>query len=170
MLTKQRIQNAYITLRRQHTLDQIRVTELCQIAKTNRTTFYHYYNDIYDLTNAVEDSLLKEALSGFKYRGLIYDDPQQYFQEFYKALLPIQKDLDLLGQGREANQYVKIERWLVELAMKDTSNSEEEVFMTFVIGGVVHTVFENRTSKKYSEEYYTRQLKRILRYVMKMKQ
>ena len=42
-LTKLRLQEAFLALRRRKPIEQIRVTELCQIADTNRTTFYHYY-------------------------------------------------------------------------------------------------------------------------------
>jgi AcrR family transcriptional regulator len=161
-LTKLRLQEAFLALRRRKPIEQIRVTELCQIADTNRTTFYHYYEDIYSLSNAVEDRILSECLSEFPYRGMIYEDPEFFLSAFNQAIASKKTELGILGHGRELEQYTKIESWLVQLARKDEQNIDEEFLLTFIVGGLIHVMDLNRKKKKYSQEIVSRQILTLL--------
>lgn len=164
--TKERIQNAYLNLRKHKNLNQIRITELCREAETNRTTFYHYYQDIYDLNNAVEDRILGELLEDFPYKGLIYEDSERYVVEFSRCLEPRKKDLEILGHGREAEQSAKLEQWLITLGKKEAENMEEEVLLSFVVGGCVYAISRNRTSRKYPEEAFNSFLTQLVHLTM----
>ena len=64
--SRQRIQSAFIRLLQQRELGEIRVTELCQAAEVNRTTFYANYVDIYDLADAVQQQLEEEVLDLYR--------------------------------------------------------------------------------------------------------
>ena len=61
--SRERIENALITLLQNQELSKISVTEICAHADVNRTTFYANYLDIYDLAEAVQERLLNEVLS-----------------------------------------------------------------------------------------------------------
>ena len=167
--TRETIHKAYLELRRHKTIDQIRITELCKAADTNRTTFYHYFQDIYALNDAVENAILENQLADFPYQGLIYEDPERFIEEFNRALAPRKKELDILGHGREYEQYVKIEHWLILLGRKDSESMDEYVFLSFVIGGAVRTVVANREARRFPEELILRQVNRIVRHILKMK-
>ncbi|MBQ9327206.1 MAG: TetR/AcrR family transcriptional regulator [Solobacterium sp.] len=142
--TKYRIGSAFMELRKRNSLDRIRITELCQLAKTNRTTFYHYFEDIYALNDAVEDAIIQDCLKDFPYRGMIYDDPDRYLSGFFKCMETRKTELEILAQGREPDQGRKMERWLIELGKKENGNIDEEFFLTFIIGGIIHTNLMNR--------------------------
>ncbi len=161
-LTKQRIHQAFINLRKRKSMEQIRVTELCRMADTNRTTFYHYYEDIYNLSNDVEDQFLKECLSDFPYRGLIYEDPERFLMEFNRALLPHKMELEILARGREADQFSKMEDWMIALAKKDNQSVEEEVFLAFMIGGLMHIINVYQKKKKYPEKLIKEQISKLM--------
>lgn len=167
-LTRQRIHQAFINLRKRKSLEQIRVTELCRMADTNRTTFYHYYEDIYCLNNDIENQFLKECLDGFPYRGLAYEDPDRFLMEFNRALSPHKKELDILAHGRESDQFIKIEEWMVNLAKKDNQSIEEEFFLTFMVGGLVHMLNYYRKKKKYSEEMIREQMTKLMHKGLRM--
>ena len=167
-LTKPHLHDAFLDLRRRKSLEQIRVTELCMLANTNRTTFYHYFEDVYDLNDAVENQILTDCLEDFAYRGLIYDDPEKFLNEFSKALNKRETELAILGHGRLLDQYAKIEEWLVELARRDHQSVDEEFFLTFVIGGLVHVMNLNQTKKKYSKDLVNKQMLALIQKGIKM--
>ena len=163
-LTKRKIGNAYLELRRRFPIDRIRITELCRLANSNRTTFYHYFEDVYDLNEAVENRILEECFEGFPYRGLIYTDPDRYLQEFYNALEPHREDLMYLAKDRETQQYAKLNRWLVNLAKRSDESTEEDLILTYVIAGVTQVINENRQRGMYTEDQVRRLLNRLIRH------
>lgn len=162
LMTKRRIGAAYLELRHRYPIERIRITELCRAANSNRTTFYHYFEDVYNLNEEVENAILEECFANFQYQGLIYTDPERYLKEFDKALTPRKNDLHCLGKNREVEQYAKLEKWLVKLARKDDSDKEEELLLTFVIGGIGQVISYNRSANVFTEDEVTRMLNRIV--------
>ena len=151
-MTKRRIGNAFLELRRRYPIERIRITELCRLAKSNRTTFYHYFEDIYHLNEEVENALLEECFENFPYRGGIYTNPERYLQEFDKALGPRKEDLLCLGKNREIQQYSKLEKWLVKLARKNDESLEEEAVLTFAIGGIAQIIAYNGETHRFTDD------------------
>ena len=58
--TKQKIQDAFITLYRERDITKISVRDVCEVASINRSTFYVYYDDIFDLQEAIETELMSQ--------------------------------------------------------------------------------------------------------------
>lgn len=56
--TCQRFRLVLTHLLQEKEIDKISVTELCQTLQTNRSTFYAYYDDIYDLLQDIEQAFL----------------------------------------------------------------------------------------------------------------
>jgi len=56
--TKKVIQEHFTKLLSKKTLDKITVKSICDAAEINRTTFYKYYTDVYDLMQQIEDETL----------------------------------------------------------------------------------------------------------------
>ncbi|MBQ5317990.1 MAG: TetR/AcrR family transcriptional regulator [Oscillospiraceae bacterium] len=63
--TKRSIYNAFIKLRADKSLEKLTVKELCEEAQINKSTFYVYYNDVYDLSDKVEDEIVSEVVKNF---------------------------------------------------------------------------------------------------------
>ena len=59
--SRQRIEDAFMQLIQNRELNEISVTEICQSAGINRTTFYANYVDLYDLAEAVQKHLEEEV-------------------------------------------------------------------------------------------------------------
>ena len=57
-LTKRMLQDTLLHLLREKALDQLSVSELCQRASINRTTFYRHYGCIGDVLAEMEDALI----------------------------------------------------------------------------------------------------------------
>jgi|GEM_PF-4895118 len=57
--TKRKLKHAFIKLyKEKKRLDDITVIELCELSDCTRTTFYAYFNNIYDLLQEIENELL----------------------------------------------------------------------------------------------------------------
>lgn len=65
-ITRQALRDSLLEMLHDRPINQITVTELCKRADTNRSTFYLYYKDAYDLLEQIEDELyaqLEQAVS-----------------------------------------------------------------------------------------------------------
>jgi AcrR family transcriptional regulator len=54
------LKESLIGLLKQKTIDKISVTELCEVADLNRSTFYAYFMDPFDLLHQIERDLLND--------------------------------------------------------------------------------------------------------------
>ncbi|MBS4982305.1 MAG: TetR/AcrR family transcriptional regulator [Lachnospiraceae bacterium] len=55
--SREKIEKVFIELLRNNSLENITVSELCKIAKINRSTFYSNYDDIYALADSIRTGL-----------------------------------------------------------------------------------------------------------------
>ncbi|MDE7131859.1 MAG: TetR/AcrR family transcriptional regulator [Lachnospiraceae bacterium] len=59
-LTKQLLKDSLCELLEQESIHEISVRTLCENADVNRSTFYKYYDSLYDLLKEMEDDFLEE--------------------------------------------------------------------------------------------------------------
>ena len=155
--SQKRIENAFVQLLQNQELDKISVTQICQLAKVNRTTFYANYLDIYDLADAVQKNLEEEVLglTGNKDNSVAGLDFLRFFQHseenklFYKTYFKLGHerhlrvtDYDLQQASKYYdNQYIEyhleffrsglnavIKKWL----QNDCAESPEEMYSIIV--------------------------------------
>lgn len=79
--SQSRLETAFIQALQTRELNQITVTELCQAAKVNRTTFYANYQDVYALADAVQKRLENEVSALYDHRHT-----HEYSQDNYLKL------------------------------------------------------------------------------------
>ena len=61
--TRDKISKVFITLLQTKEITEISVTDICKLAKINRSTFYVNYLDIYDLADKIGQELEQDMLS-----------------------------------------------------------------------------------------------------------
>ena len=72
--TKRSIQNACLQLRSKKALEKITVKELCERAEISKATFYLHYRDLYDLSDTLQQQVIKEVLSHVSdQKDIVYD-------------------------------------------------------------------------------------------------
>lgn len=59
--TKKRLMDAFWTIYKKKTIDKITVAEITRMTSNNRSTFYHYFKDVYAVLEQIENDLLKEV-------------------------------------------------------------------------------------------------------------
>lgn len=61
--SQRRMEEAFMQLLQEKTINRISVSEICKIAQVNRTTFYSNYDDIYALSEHLQQHLQDEVIS-----------------------------------------------------------------------------------------------------------
>ena len=56
--TIDKLKRTMLDLLKEHSYDEIKITELCEAAGVNRNTFYAHYNEPADILKEIEDDLL----------------------------------------------------------------------------------------------------------------
>lgn len=64
--SQKRIENIFINLLQTKDIKDITVSEICKLAKINRSTFYANYIDIYDLAEKLTEQLYTEFINVYK--------------------------------------------------------------------------------------------------------
>lgn len=77
--TKEKIYIAFATLFKTKELSKIKVSEISKIAEINRSTFYEYFKDVYDLLDNFEDFLVDVMKKSIK-ADYTYDGTHMIFK------------------------------------------------------------------------------------------
>lgn len=55
--TKQTLVKFFLLSNKENEIHKITINDICKMANYNRSTFYQYFSDIYDLRNFIENKL-----------------------------------------------------------------------------------------------------------------
>lgn len=83
-----KIQKVFVELIQNKEINEISVSDICKLAKLNRSTFYSNYIDIYDLADKIRDDLFQDVLS--LYKDEFNDKKHSY--DFFKLLNHIKEN------------------------------------------------------------------------------
>ena len=83
--TKRSIYNAFIELRSRKPLEKLTVKELCEKAEINKSTFYVYYSDVYDLSEVIEDEIVTSVIKSIERPRDVIDNPKNFTRSLFIA-------------------------------------------------------------------------------------
>jgi len=92
-LTKKLLQDSLISLMQKESIHKLSITQICEKAQINRSTFYKYYGSQYDLLEEMESDILNR-INSYLEPGIdstAYYDPQR----LTKAIEFISENIDL---------------------------------------------------------------------------
>lgn len=78
-----KIELAFAELLQSHDIKDIFVTDICKLAKINRSTFYANYLDIYDLMNKMKERMLSDFYELYKEEIETGYNSSNYLKLFY---------------------------------------------------------------------------------------
>lgn len=147
-LTKMLFRNSLISLLQQKSIYQISVTELCENAEMNRSTFYKYYGNVRDILTEIEEETLKQGqkcmqeieVSGINYaiqplyRLLCYIKENK---ELYQLLLNNSADDNLLlVMMQDTIDFLKYKSQNILL----NSNNFSDYIIQYILSGCMHVI------------------------------
>ena len=150
--TRKALYNAFEELMKSKPFEQIKVSDICNEALINRSTFYDHYADKYDLLeeyiNSLKDSLTEEITK----ENNIEKNTKEYYIEIIKLLLlHIQKKRDTYIAIMINNRNSITNDILYDILSR--AIIPNEIIIRFYIGGVTNICFEwLMYGNKYTKE------------------
>ena len=96
--TKANLYKGLISMLEEKSFEEIKVTDICQIALVNRSTFYDHFNDKYELLTSLIDDIKKEVKENLKVEKEV-TSVKEYCLELIKELMEyLDKNLDLYSK------------------------------------------------------------------------
>jgi len=167
--TKRSIYNAFIELRARKPLEKITVKELCEKAQINKSTFYVYYHDVYDLSDKIENEVLSEVVKNLDNTEEILTDPAGFAEKLFLGYSSQNSLINTIFTGTRAGQLpLKIEAVLKETLYSHypqyKDNVEFNIRLTYCIYG---GFYASREFSKYGDENVTKIIGEISEKIMK---
>ena len=140
--------NAFIELRAKRPIEKITITELCEKADINKSTFYAYFKDIYDLSDQLEEQVMQRILTSLSSPSLITSDPSLLTRELMTAFQANNSLISILfSDSRSSLLPEKIERSLKELYYSQNPGKkgdiETDITLTYKIYGAYYAFYKN---------------------------
>ncbi|MCF6515430.1 TetR family transcriptional regulator [Lactobacillus sp. S2-2] len=132
------LEDSFIALLQQKPFNKISITEICKLAKVNRSTFYANFIDIYDLIEKIQDNMIHEISDLYEYELSFQNESASFFKLFthikdnknlYKTYFKL--DLDL---------HFSIANYNKELAKKLFNNQYLDYHSAFFRAGITSII------------------------------
>lgn len=151
--TQKSIADAFYRLRAHKPLEKITVRELCREAPVNRSTFYAHYKDVYDLSEQLENELVRSILAGLPHPEAVLTDTALFTQDLFRACAP-HPQLAILFSGDRRGVMIarfsaELKRMIFDLYPQRRGEPEFEVSLSYQIYGAYYAYLENR---QYGED------------------
>lgn len=163
--TRNSIREAFLELRAQNPLEKIKVTRLCEIAQINKTTFYKHYQDIYALSEEIEDETILSIMDSFEFMNSLLTDPEEFMKGLYYTFMSHEELIMILFSGRLDILISKVERRLIVHYPQISSRAELEIMLSFVLWGASHVLMESKYEETVLLNTLTMATKQILSYI-----
>ena len=144
--TRRNIREAFIQLRADTPLEKIRVTELCKLAMINKTTFYKHYENIYALSDEIEDESIQAIMDSFAHMDALFSEPERFVKGMYYAFKSHEALIQTLFFGRLNVLIDKIEAQLETHYLLNES-PQKDITISFLFLGAAQVL----TSSRYDE-------------------
>lgn len=96
--SKKKIYDAFIKIRANKELRKITVKEICCEAGINKSTFYEYYEDIFDLSDKIETELVLSTFNNISNTDIIITNPGEFTKKLFCSLRS-NKELSVVFSG-----------------------------------------------------------------------
>lgn len=120
-ITKKIIKNTLVDMLEDMDINKITVSSLCKRAEINRSTFYNYYDNIYDLLKKIEDEIFNEIKEDVKKHELdgceSFTDTKHILEKIkenkklYLILAKNYNDKEFFKKVKDIGKSICINRW-----------------------------------------------------------
>lgn len=146
--TLRSIQNAFLRLRASKSIERITVKELSELAEISKATFYLHYKDIYDLSEQLQNDVIKKILDTIREPALILSDPTLFSQKIFAAFSDFHDSIELLfSGGQSAALPLRIEHGIKDFVFQTLpdarQNAKFNILLSYQIQGAYYAYLEN---------------------------
>lgn len=147
--TIRNINNAFICIRSKKPLENLTVKELCEKAEINKSTFYVYYRDVYDLSDKIESEIVSSVIKSLGSADDIFDDPKEFAKKLFIAYSSQNSLISTVFSGTRSERLPdRIEMALKEMIFSShpelKDSKEKNLFITFSVYGGYYTYSKNQ--------------------------
>lgn len=156
--SKNSIFDAFVNLRSKKELRKITVKELCEKALINKSTFYTYYEDMFDLSDKIESSVVDGIVSTITNPQMMIDEPVNFYRSLLGAVSENKKLIDTVFSGSQhPNLIVKISKSLKKMTFENhpeyINDKKFCTILDYAIYGGYYAFVENQAdTNDYSTE------------------
>ncbi len=155
--TKKNIRDAFVELRKKHSLDEIKVNALCEKAMVNKTTFYNHYQDIYELSDELEAEVLDRFFNNFTDVDMMLTDANRFINGMHAALEAENDMLRVLFMDKLDELIERIEKHIRKYYAK-----EDQMLISFLIGGSIHLIMKSKNKNEDVERFLVEVITKIV--------
>lgn len=147
--TKKSIKNAFIELRAKKPLEKITVKELCELACINKSTFYSHYEDIYNLSEVMEQETVDSIISRISHiKDYSRENSDIFTRELCLAFLSQSSLIKILFSGRgESHLGARLDKALKEVIFRKypeyKKDLTKQILLSYCIQGAYHSYLNN---------------------------
>ncbi len=156
--TRRSIINAFLELRSKKDLEKITIKELSELAFINKATFYSHFQDIYDLSEQLEDETVTAVLDYITVTDELITNPRKAAEMISIGFRSREQLIHILFSGsREPFFTGKLERQiktkLYNSRPEYQNNCKLDIILTYAIHGSFQTLF-TYASKMEEQELF----------------
>jgi AcrR family transcriptional regulator len=163
--TKRAIREAFLELRLKNGLEEIKVKRLCEMALINKTTFYKHYQDIYALSEEVENETITTIMNSFGQMGALLSDPKAFIRGMYFTFKTHEKLILTLFSGRMNVLIDKAEKQLIIHYPGLSGMPEKEIILSFLLWGASHVLMESKYDETVLLDTVTQVTQQVIRFM-----
>lgn len=160
--TKKAIKQAFLQLRATTPIESVRIVDICKIAMINKTTFYKHYQDVFKLASEIETKAIDLVMDSFTMKDEMFRDPMCFLTELPRALNANRDILYPMFHDNFDKLFILLERQLKNYYSSGMRTDEEEIFLTFTIGGTLHTLRSLKYERNCDDMILTEKMSMIL--------
>lgn len=103
--TQRAIREAFLRLRAKKPLERITVKELTELAEISKATFYLHYQDIYDLSDRLQQEVIAATLEAITSPEDFLTEPMQFMQQMVAAFASQRTVTQVLFSGSQSEVF-----------------------------------------------------------------
>lgn len=148
--TKKEIRHSFFELLKEKPINKITVSDIIRKADINRSTFYFYYDDIYDMIEQINNDIFEafnNEIVSTAYDFTKYEDYRSYIERylnFCKDNIEICNFITINGCNNDLANRIRssIEAVIPNTATMFDETAAEHYLTTFAISAILYTILE----------------------------
>ena len=145
--TEKLIEDTYLSLKRKYRRP-IKVSELCEAALINKTTFYTHYETMEALHVHICEKQVGQIIEGCPNIDEAFSDTGRFVRSFVSAIQSCSPVLEALFHDDLASQINTIESILLKRYLGSGVSPKQELKMIFAIGGAAKILIPAQSKER----------------------